>query len=119
MMVNQRIRCSHNVDLELQQWRRTVSTGLQTLTNTIGSANLAMVKEFYANSELGFDMEKEFLVQVRDARGRHKYLKRANLTLLVKMEINMGKVMLAEIARVRNEGKGRFLYPSMLTMMLV
>ncbi|KAK4354354.1 hypothetical protein RND71_026548 [Anisodus tanguticus] len=50
--------------------------------NHYGATNIDMVKEFYANWEPGFDLEKESTTTwVRDARHRHEYLKRESLTL--------------------------------------
>ncbi|KAK4349171.1 hypothetical protein RND71_031926 [Anisodus tanguticus] len=47
--------------------------GLRHLTTTIGSANIDMMNEFYTNLELGFDIEKEYVVQVRGSELKFSY----------------------------------------------
>ncbi|KAJ8551442.1 hypothetical protein K7X08_021457 [Anisodus acutangulus] len=42
-----------------------ITIGLRHLTTTIGSTNIDMVKEFYANWEPGFDIEKEYVVEIQ------------------------------------------------------
>ncbi|KAJ8538826.1 hypothetical protein K7X08_032295 [Anisodus acutangulus] len=47
--------------------------GMSHLTTTIGSANINMMNEFYTNLELGFDLEKEYVVQVKGSELKFSY----------------------------------------------
>ncbi|KAK4375072.1 hypothetical protein RND71_005749 [Anisodus tanguticus] len=59
---------------------------------------------------------------VRDAYRRHKYLKRASLTLEAKLMFRLINCPILpttnDTERMRNEGNRRLLYPSLLTQML-